>query len=187
MRRTRSLKISAPPPGSESMPASRSRSSTLADGDLRALREVADLDHGERLQVHLREALLQAAQHLAVPVERQLGMQPADDVELGDGFAPALAGALPDLLERHGVGLGIVRPLAEGAQAATGHADVGGVDVAVDVEIRHVAVQPLAHQVGQVAERQDVGGAVERDAVVERQPLAGLDLLEDRHADADRR
>ena len=37
--------------------------------------------------MHLRKALLQAAQHLAIPVERQLRMQPADDVEFGDRFA----------------------------------------------------------------------------------------------------
>ena len=41
-------------------------------------------------------------------------------------------------------------------------------------------MQPLAHQVGQVADRQDVGGAVERYAVVEGKPLAGFDLFADR-------
>ena len=107
----------------------------LADGDLGAPRQVGDLHHREGLQVHLREALLQAAQHLAEPVQRQFRMQAADDVELGDRFAPAFAGAVPDLFERHGVGLGIAHALAEGAQAATGHADVGGIDVAVDVEV----------------------------------------------------
>ncbi len=108
-------------------------------------------------------------------------MQSADDVEFGDGLAPAFAGALPDLFERHGVGLGVAHALAEGAQAATGHAHVGGIDVAVDVEVGGVAVQALAHQVGQVAERQDIGGAVERDAVVERQALAGFHLVADRN------
>ena len=79
----------------ESMPASFSRSSVFASAELRALGEIADLDHGERLQMHLRKALLQAAQHLAVPIERQFGMQAADDVKFGDGFAVAVAGASP--------------------------------------------------------------------------------------------
>ena len=108
--------------------------------------------------MHLRKALLEAAQHLAVPVEGQLRMQPADDVELGDRFAPALARAMPDLLERHGVGLGISRLLAERAEPAAGDADVGGIDVAVDVEVGDVAVQPLAHQVGHVARRARMSG-----------------------------
>ena len=60
--------------------------------------------------MHLREALLQAAQHLAIPIERQFGMQAADDVELGDRFAPAFARAMPHLFERHGVGLGVLAP-----------------------------------------------------------------------------
>src|ERR1017187_2486243 len=107
-------------------------------------------------------------------------MQAAHNVELGDRLAPALARALPHLFERHGVGLGIAHALAESAQAATGHADVGGVDVAVHIEIRNVAVEPLAHQVGQVAECQDVGSAVEREAVFEGEPLARLHLAADR-------
>src|SRR5207249_6178321 len=43
----------------------------LPDAQLGSLRQVSDLDHGERFQVHLREALLQAAQHLAIPIQRQ--------------------------------------------------------------------------------------------------------------------
>ena len=120
------------------------------------------------------KALLQAAQHLAVPFQRQFRMQPAHDVEFGDGFAPPLARAMPDFFERHGVRLGIAHALAEGAQPATGHAHVGGVDMAVDVEIGGVAVQPFAHQVRQVAQAQNVVGAVKRDAVIERQPFAGF-------------
>ena len=131
--------------------------------------------------MHLREALLEAAQHLAVPIESQLRMQPAHDVELGHRLAPAFAGAVPHFVERHGVSLGVAHALAEGAQPATGHADIGGVDMAVDVEIGQVAVQPLAHQVGQITHRQDIGRAVERHAVVERKALAGFHLFPDRH------
>ena len=106
-------------------------------------------------------------------------MQPADDVKFGDRFAPALAGAMPHLFERHGVGFGIAHALAERAQAATGHADIGGVDVPVDVEVGQVAVHPLAHQVGQVADGQNIGRAIEGDGVVEGKALAGFHLLAD--------
>ena len=50
-------KISAPPPGSESTPASFSATS-LADGKFRDAREIAHLDHRKGLQVHARAALL---------------------------------------------------------------------------------------------------------------------------------
>jgi len=41
----------------------------FAVADLRALREVADFDHSEGLKMHFRIALLQPAQHIAIPVE----------------------------------------------------------------------------------------------------------------------
>ena len=151
----------------------------FADRDLGAPRQVGHLHHGEGLQVDFRKPLLEPAQHLAVPLQRQLRMQAAHDVKLRDRLAPSLAGVPPHLFERHGVGLRVVHALPEGAQAAARHADVRGVDMAVDVEIRHVAVLALAHQVGHVAHPQDVAGTVQRHAVLERQPLACLDLRAD--------
>ncbi len=136
MRRTRSLKISAPPPGRESMPASRSRSSTSRDRRFcRAGRSTPTSTMVKAFRWTCGKRCFEAAQHLAIPIEGQFRVQAADDVELGDRFAPAFAGAMPDFLKRHGVGFGIFGALAEGAKAATGHADVGGIDVAVDVEV----------------------------------------------------
>src|SRR5439155_9002590 len=136
--------------------------------------------HGEGVEVHLRKTLLQAAQHLAVPVERQLGMQTAHDVEFGDGFGPTLARDMPNLIERHGVRFRVFGSLSEGAQPATGYADVGGIDVPVDVEIGGGAMQTLAHQIRHVPQRENVRGLIERHAVVIGQARASLDFLEDR-------
>src|SRR5580700_4785642 len=111
-------------------------------------------------------------------------MQAADDVEFGDGVpsigAPAVASDLPDLFERHGVGLGILGSLAEGAEAATGDAYVGGIDVAVDVEIGDVAVHALTHAISEPADAEQIGRAVEGDAIVETEANAGVDFLGDR-------
>src|ERR1041384_1852243 len=93
-----------------------------------------------------RKPLLQSVEHFAVPVEGQLGVQPAHDMELGHRFAPAFSRAMPHLFERHGVRLGIAHALAEGAQAATGYAHIGGIDMTVDVEVSGGAVQPRADQ-----------------------------------------
>src|SRR5262249_35048595 len=131
-------------------------------------------------EMDLREALLEAAQHLAKPVERQLRMQAADDMELRDRLAPALACPMPNLFERHSIGLRIAHPFAERAQSATGHTDVGRIDVAVDVEISGIAVQALAHDIREIAERQNVVGPEEGDTVVKRESLALLDLFADR-------
>ena len=60
------------------------------------------------------------------------------------------------------------------------HADVGRIDVPVDVEVADVAVALLADVVGEPADGQQVGRAIEGDAVVEVEPLAGQHLVGDR-------
>ena len=107
-------------------------------------------------------------------------MQAADHVEFGGAFAHALFGALVDFFEREGVSAGRVGIAAEGAQLAVRDADVGGIDVAIDVEEADVAVALLAHVIGEPADGQQVGRAVERDAVFGGQALAGQHLFGDR-------
>ena len=58
--------------------------------------------------MHLREALLQAADHVEVIVEREIGVQATDDVEFRGALGDALGAALVNLFKRHGVGAGSV-------------------------------------------------------------------------------
>src|ERR1700724_2732556 len=104
-------------------------------------------------------------------------MQTSDDMELGHCFGVARGGGLPCLFEGHGVSGGIALGTAKGAQAAVSHADISGIDVAMDVEVGDVAMHPLAHMVSQPADGQDVAGAVERYAIFEGQTLFSEDLL----------
>ena len=92
--------------------------------------------------------------------------------------SPAL---VPDLFERHGVRLGIAHALAESAEAAACDAHIRGVDVAIDVEISAIAVQPFAHDVRQIANAEDVVGAVKRTPSSKRETFAGLHLVADRN------
>jgi hypothetical protein len=59
--------------------------------------------------VDLRAALLEPAEQVEEVRKGQVGMQSADDVELGGPFADALLGALVDFFERKSVGAGRVR------------------------------------------------------------------------------
>src|SRR5207249_3308584 len=63
---------------------------------------------------------------------------------------------------------------------------VRDLDAHVLVEVRAITVTPFADLVGERAEREHVRLAEERDAVVEREPLAGSDLSRNRvlHGDA---
>ncbi len=75
------------------------------DWELRSPSQIADLDHRKRLQMDRRVALLQPPDHLAEPVKAQFRVQSADDMEFGNRLAITFARHVPDLVERHGVGL----------------------------------------------------------------------------------
>ena len=59
--------------------------------------------------------LFEAAHEVHKVLERQIGMQTADDLELGNGFGEAFSRRLPRLFKRHRVGVGRALLAAEGA------------------------------------------------------------------------
>ena len=145
----------------------------LANRELGTFRKIRNLDHGEGLEMHLRKALLQAGAEIEEILKRQVGMQSADDVKFGDGLAVSGSGGFESFIERHGVGAGSVLLAAEGAQAAGRDANVGGIDVSVDVEIRLVAVHALANVIGHPAHGENIAGAVESEGIGGVEPLTG--------------
>ena len=106
----------------------------------------------------------------------QVGIRSADNVKFGDGLAVSGSGGFERLIERHGVGAGRIFLAAEGAEAAGGDTDVGGVDVSVDVEIRLVAVHAFANVIGHPAHGENIAGAVESEGIggVEPSPASTL-------------
>ena len=116
--------------------------------------------------MYLRKSLLQPGDKIDVVLEWQVGMQPANDVELGDRLGVAGTSRVPDFLQRHGVGAGTIFLAAEGAQAASRDADIRVIDVAIDVEIRDVAMHALTDMVRQPANRQNVARSIERKRII---------------------
>ena len=49
--------------------------------------------------------------------------------------------------------------------------------MAIDVEVRHIAVQALAHEVRHPAQTQDVAGAVKLQPILDGEPLLLFDLV----------
>src|SRR5581483_410249 len=105
-------------------------------------------------------------------------MQAADDVELRDCFAPPFAGAMPNLFERHRISARVPGLFAERAEPAARHANVSRGDMAVDVEVRYIPVQPLAHDVGQVPETENIRRPVKSEAIFVTEPAAGFYFVE---------
>ena len=91
-------------------------------------------------------------------------MQSTDDVELGDRLGVSGGCGFESFFQRHGVSAGRIFLASEGAEAAGGDADVGRIDVAIDVEVGLIAMHALANVVRQPADGEDVAGAVEREA-----------------------
>ena len=141
--------------------------------------QVVDLHAGEGLQVHVRADLADGAEHVHVIGERQVRVDAADDVDLADRLVQPLTDLGADLVQAHLVGQRVTLGTAEGAELAQVGADVRVVDVLVVDEVGAVAVLPLADDVGEVAEGEDVRVVVEATAVVQGQAFARPDLVED--------
>ncbi len=124
-------------------------------------------------------ALLQSTDEFQEIVERQIGMQAADDVEFGGAFADPLCRAFVNFFEREGVSPGSPGIAAKRAKLAMGHADVGGIDVAINVVVGDIAMALFSNIVGEPTDGEKVGRAIQRHAIVEGQALAGEHLVRD--------
>ena len=134
------------------------------------LGEVVDLHGGERLDVHLREPLPEGPEHPEVEIERKVRVEPADDVQLRGVLVTRLLGPGQDLVQRHGVGEGVLPALAECTELAPVDADVGGVDVPVDDEVHPVAVYPPVGEVRHLPHRMDVPAEEQGKGILLGQP-----------------
>src|SRR6516225_5517335 len=101
-------------------------------------------------------------------------VQPADDVQPGRAAALGFAGTVKDLLVRHYVALLALQVGPKRAKDAAIDADVGRIQVRVDVVVRSVAVLALANHIREFAEREEIDLLFEEEAVIEREPPAGF-------------
>ena len=107
-------------------------------------------------------------------------MQPADDMEFGGAFAGALGSALVHFFKCKSVSARSSWIAPESAKFAMRHANVGGIDVAIDVVIGDVAVALFANIIGQPAHREKIGGLIQSDTVLKGEALASEYSIGDR-------
>ncbi len=135
--------------------------------------EPVELDHRPGLDVDARESGTERSEESRVVVVGERGVEPADDVELGDAVVPARGRLADGLFDRHRVAAGDARLPSPRAEAAVDPAEVRRVQVAVDVVVAPVPVPPLSLAVREGADAEEVRRAEEDEAVLEREPLAG--------------
>ena len=152
----------------------------LANRELRPLRQIRHLDHGEGLEMNLRKALLQARTQIEKILKRQIRMQSANNVKLGNRLAISRGCSFESLLQRHRVGSGRIFLAAESAQPASGDANIRRIDMAIHVEICLIAMHALANRVGHPAYSKNVASPVEREGVLAVKALARLNLVMNR-------
>ena len=104
-------------------------------------------------------------------------MQSAYDVKLSNIFRPVFPGDVKGFLQRHCVSAGCVRLAPKSAQAAAGHANICGIEVAVDIEMRALPVQFLTSVIGKVADGKQVIRPAESHTLVKGQALSRQDLF----------
>src|SRR5690348_11597078 len=115
--------------------------------------------------MYLRKSLLQAGAQVEKVLEWQVRMQPADDVKFSNRFGISRSCSLEGLLQRHRIGTRRIFLASESAQAARCYADIRRIDMAVDVEIRLVAMHPLTHEIGHPAHGEDIARPVKRKRI----------------------
>lgn len=80
------------------------------------------------------------SQRLFVELEGQVGVKAADDMDFGSPFPLRFTSASANFIQRQGVGALFAGRARKGAEGAAVDADVGRVDMAVNVEIDVAAV-----------------------------------------------
>src|SRR5271156_1792226 len=103
-------------------------------------------------------------------------MQAADNVEFGGAFGDAFSGARVNFVERKSVRTRRVGRAAESAELAVGDANVGRVNVAIDVVVGDVAMLLFANVIREPAHAQKIVRFVEQQPVACVQTVAGENL-----------
>jgi hypothetical protein len=93
-------------------------------------------------------------------------------VKLGYRFAVAGSSGFERLLQRHGVRARGIFLAAKCTQPTSRNTDVGGIDVAIDVEVSLVAMKALTNVIGQPPESKNVVRAIQRERGFGVEPLA---------------
>ena len=138
--RTSQSKISAPPPVSDSRPASISSSRISSAGRPEIFSNQWISVAVKHFRLTFGSAAFSSRSTLRVVAPRQRRVQAVDDVQLGELLVLHLLGLAHRLLDAHRVRVLLARLALERAVRAGRRADVGQVEVPVDVEHHPVAV-----------------------------------------------
>ena len=167
--RTRSTKISAPPPGRLPEPGRLEPLEHLPQRQLGDLGEVMNLRRAEPVNVDAGEVRLDVLEQLLIPLELQMRVQAPLHEDLVAPQRDRLANLVEQDVAIQDVSLGVVDFAVKRAKVADRRANVGVVDIAVDVvSPERLGMEPSAHLIGSPAQLQQRGRTEQFDALIER-------------------
>ncbi len=115
-------------------------------------REVDDFDCGECFDVEFGCGGANGGEHVGVVGEWEPGMESADDVDFGGAVLLGIACFICDFFYGEFVSAIIIFFTVEGTELAGEGADIGVVEVFIDVVVGDVAVETAADLVGEGAD-----------------------------------
>ncbi len=130
--RTRSTRISPPPPGIEPNPASLNCADHFAQRQAEEMRKMLQLGRTEAVDINMRIFFADVAEQFEIPIERQLRVVPALHENLNTARGGKFVQLLIELLPAQHVVVFVFLGPVKRAELAVNVADVGVVDVAVD-------------------------------------------------------
>jgi hypothetical protein len=148
----------------ESRPGIHQALDGVAQAQAAHLGDVGHFRRGQAVQVD-GVALLDAAEQVFIPLDLEIGMQPALHQHARAAQVERLLDFREDGFLRQNVAFGVAHGPVEGAEAAIFRAEVGVVDVAVDDVGDHVLGMPAAaDRVGLHADADEVVGGKQSSA-----------------------
>ena len=141
--------------------------------------QMHNLYRSERLDMNLRRFFADGAQHVGVVTERKPRMQSAHNVHFRGAALACLARFCADVIQVVFVRAVLILLAMERAELATEGADVGIVQMPIDVVEDRVAMQASAHHVGQTTDFMDVRCGKEHGTIGRGEPLARLHFARD--------
>ncbi len=115
---------------------------------------------------------------MPVPFVGTLVVQSADDMHFRAAILSRFLTPRENLLITHRVPLGVPQITPKRAEPTTIDAHVSRIEVSVDVEVGDVAIHPFPHKIGELTDGLKGNfGIVEKDTVIQAQPLLGLNLV----------
>lgn len=174
----RGLKTSAPA-GQGAQPCRFQLLQGIPHGLAAQVSQVLDLYTGKGLNMDLRSNLFDSAQGLKIIRIGKVRVNATHHVDLGDGLVLPRPDLVLDLCNPHLIGQRITFFFAKGAEFTEIGTDIGIINMLVIDKKGLVAVFAFPHDVGKIANSEDIRAGKEMFAIFQRETFFGPDLGKD--------